>query len=225
MQRWNYMNCSVRNLLLSNTGAVSIVLLGLFLIPDVRAESVVEELRNKGQQCQSWIDAGDVSRRQGYNCVALCERYGVSVEQHPELLSDGAVRGCNETYSRLRKSLPGMQQPTVPATETHRVRKERESIEERMQRRVSMPDLEGLLVSAGIGGLRVRADSRDDWKDICSETAKVRMPYETSKSLKTMTRVSLVGITYLPEANGRRSGSGCTAERVIILEQSPTQTR
>jgi hypothetical protein len=216
-----------RQFLATGFAVCSIGTLGLFLIHNVHAETAVEELQNKGQDCRSWMEAGDLNRRYASGCLTACERHGAMVAQRPETLTDEAVQRCSEAYSRAQAYLQGMQNPEVPVVDASGRAGKYESREERALRnsqvaitRASMPDVEGRYMTITKGKPRVRADSRDDWTRICSSRAFViNFPDEIRNNLiQSKTRVRLSGITY--HVNAKGSGTDCKAERLVILEPS-----
>ncbi len=220
------MSSLTRQFLATGIAACAIGSLGLFLIHDVHAETAVEELLNKGQECRSWVAAGDLNRRYASSCLTACEKLGAMVAQHPELLTDEVLQRCSEAHSSAQAYLPGMQKPEAPVADVSGRTGVRETREERSLRnsqavmtRASMPDVEGLFMTIIKGEPRVRADSRDDWTRICTSRARViNFPDEVKNNLKPRIRVRLTGITY--HVNTKGSGTDCKAERLIILEAS-----
>ena len=110
------MTRSIKQLFIVTASIYSVYFLYLSLAQEVQADTGAE-LRNRGQQCRGWVEAGDLRRDQASNCLAACERYGNSVEKHPEILSDEGVRSCNEAYSWTKRKVAGMQKPKEPTAQ------------------------------------------------------------------------------------------------------------
>lgn len=108
------MAISIKKILISTALVFSVYFLNVHLIQDIHAASVVEEIRKKGQQCRSWVEAGVFRGDQVSNCLAACERYSYSLEKYPEMLSDLGIQRCNESYSGAKQKHPDFKKPIIP---------------------------------------------------------------------------------------------------------------
>lgn len=92
----------------------SVYLINVFFIEVIRAETVVDDMRAKGQECAAWVDAGEIRSDRAHICIARCGRYAESVTRNPELFTDDSVRRCDEAYANTKNRLAGVDKATKP---------------------------------------------------------------------------------------------------------------
>ena len=106
-----------RQLFISSALVFSASFLNVLFIQNANAESVIDDIQNKGQQCRSWVQAGDLRRDQVSNCLGACESYGYSLKKHPEILSEAGIQGCNNSYSMAKNKMHGTGKPASSITQ------------------------------------------------------------------------------------------------------------
>ncbi|MGH1456972.1 MAG: hypothetical protein ACRBDI_09345 [Alphaproteobacteria bacterium] len=60
------------------------------------------EILEKGKQCKSWEATGELSLRDSKGCIINCFRYGMSLQSHPEILSELGIKRCNDAYASVK---------------------------------------------------------------------------------------------------------------------------
>ncbi|MDO6593302.1 hypothetical protein [Neptuniibacter sp. 1_MG-2023] len=187
------------------------------------SNAVIDDIRAKGETCRAMAQTAE-GQKLAHLCLSSCARYGDTLTQYPELLSDIGVKRCHRDYARAQK---GLTKTPPPVNRTQNAPAKVEPA------RTTMPDVEGLWTGILRGEMRVRADARTDWQQICRGTAMVmafahdstdtieqqkqRRLDQTAffKQLKRKDQVRLIGITYDPARAGQQLH--CQAERVEII--------
>jgi len=185
------------------------------------SNAVLDDLGSKGEACRAMAQTPE-GQRIAHMCLRSCTRYSDTLAKYPELLTDEGVARCNKDYAKIQQGLSKTPSPINRSDNTPAVQPASATI----------PDVEGMWMGMLKGRMRVRADDRIDWQQICRDTVRImaftyhasdtkeehaqrRLDQKTFlKQLKRKDRVRLIGITYNPAQAGKQLH--CEAQRVEI---------
>lgn len=84
-----------------------------FLTADALAQTSVDDLRKKGQQCIDWQNSAEIADRLDLvGCLNSCARFAEMAANDPNLLAEDRINTCNEVYAALEREISG--EPLAP---------------------------------------------------------------------------------------------------------------
>lgn len=180
---------------------------GSALANDRAIDAVIADMKAKADRCAGELSAVGLLAE---NCVSACGGGATMVQTRfadrgreyegnvKNVIDARAVNPCNMTFANAEAASSF---PTIP-------------------------DIEGVLMGAANGraGFSVRVIGRDDWSQICGNSAYLKNHGEMMETLRASKLdqfyVRFEGITYDPDQIGDTVRSPCTAERGIILSSN-----